>query len=75
MIATVPESTPRPRFDAMLNVRLPVEQLQQLRDEAATLGVHHSDLVRVALERGLEPARRAIATAIDEAERGTPIEG
>lgn len=71
MIATVsPPSDPQPRFDAALQCRMTIEQLQELRDVAADLGVETAVLVRLALRRGLDPARRAIAKGIAEAERG-----
>ena len=74
MIAPVPSQTDKPRYDAALQARVTVEQLEELRQVADELGVALGVVIRAALKRGLEPARSAIQESIAEGERGAAVE-
>ena len=73
MIAEVtPQQNDSRRHAVSLSVRTTVEQFEHLQEISDRLGVSISDVVRVAIARGLEGTYAAISDAIDqaEAERG-----
>jgi hypothetical protein len=69
MIAEVTPQNDSARHPISLSVRTTVEQFEHLQEISDRLGVSISDVVRVAISRGLEGTYRAIADAIDSAER------
>jgi hypothetical protein len=71
MIADVTPEKPSPPMAASMNVRMTLEQRQQLQDVADELGVDASSVLRVALGLGLPKTRSAIEDAIDEAQSGS----
>jgi hypothetical protein len=58
---------------ANLNVRMTLELRQELQNVADAHGVDVSHVARIAMEKGLPQASRAIERAIDRAEHGERI--